>query len=193
MSEVLIHLIIPAAALIIAGYDRRLVLLFCPLAVIPDIDVIFGAHRSFLHSLIFLGALSVGFVIYTIRYKPEWKSQAIIISLLLLSHPILDLFTAPVQLFWPLDSYYWVEIQAPTFDVSTLSIDFGAFFIIFHIYTPQAAEVVLGSGGAFGLFTNEGLMAFLLLGIAITYWLIRSRKSADSQKSLVIQPAEGHT
>jgi len=193
MSEVLIHLLIPVAALIIAGFDRKLVLIFCPLAVIPDIDVIFGAHRSFLHSLIFLGFFSILFLFYTSRYKPQWKTHAIIISLLLLSHPLLDFITGPVQLLWPIDTYYYLQINPPTFDTSTLSVNFGVFTISLLILSPAAAALIINPTEPITLFSNEGLVALALFGVAILYWLMSRRKASDLPTKTVIQPSEGHS
>ena len=192
MPELLIHLLLPAAALIIAGFDRKLVLIFCPIAILPDFDIFFGIHRSFMHSLFFLGAICAILLLYTIYYKPQWKTHAIIISILLLSHPILDFFTAPVQLFWPIQSYFWLRIDPPTLDFATLAIDFGAFVIALLILTPEAAGGILEPTEPLGLFSNEGLLFLLLMGIAVMYWLIHSRKLGKLQPQPTINPEEGY-
>ena len=192
VPEVLIHLLIPTAALIIAGFDRKLVLYFSPFAIIHDFDILFGAHRSILHSLFVLGPISLVLLFYTFYYKPQWKNHAIIISFLLLSQPLLDLFTGPVQLFWPLDTYFYIWIQAPTIDPSTLTIDFGAFFIKFLILTPQQAGELPGAGVPIDIFSNTGLIALILIGIALTYWIIKSRKSENQQNQSIIHEEEGY-
>ncbi len=171
----LIHLALPIAALIIVGFDRKLVLLFCPLAIIPDLDVIFGAHRSVSHSLFALGAISIVLILYAIYFKPRWKAPAIIVSLLLLSHPLMDIFTGPTQLLWPIDSYYYLLIEAPIITLSPLSIDFNSFSIQFLVYTPQeVGEIMIEP---FSIFTNEGLIALIVIGVAVLYWIIRIRKA----------------
>lgn len=191
MPEVLLHLLIPAAALIIAGFDKKLVIYFCPLAILPDLDILFGAHRAILHSLFLLGAISFTLLFYTFHYKPQWKSHAIIISILLLSHPLMDLFTGPIQLFWPLNTYFYLWIQAPTIDPSTFNIDFGSFFIKFLVLTPQQAGEIPGAGEPIGLFTNAGLIAFMLFGIAVAFWILRSRK-AETKAQSKSQSTEGN-
>ena len=180
----LIHLLIPTAALIIAGFNRELVLLFCPLAIIPDIDVLFGEHRSFLHSLFILGSISILLIVYTFYFKPQWKTPAIIISLLILSHPLMDLFNGPIQLLWPIQSYYCLWIQAPILNLSPLSIDFSSFFIKFLILTPtEAGEVIAGK--PIYIFENSGIISLILIGLAVLYGILKLRgtKSQKPQSS----------
>ncbi|NVM52489.1 MAG: metal-dependent hydrolase [Candidatus Helarchaeota archaeon] len=187
MPEVLIHLLIPAAALIIAGFDRKIVLYFAPFAMIHDIDIFFGIHRSGFHSLLVLGLISLVLLFYTFKYKPQWKSHAIIISFLLLSHPLMDLITGYVQLFWPFDTYFWLEISAPTLDPITTAINFSAFYVIFHISPPQDITPAVEP---MPLFENQGLIAIILIGLAMTYWLIKSRRSEEQQNHTTIRPTE---
>jgi len=172
---VLIHLALPIAALIVAGFDRKLVLLFCPLAIIPDLDIIFGAHRSISHSLFALGGISIVLILYALYFKPQWKNPAIIISLLILSHPFMDIFVGPTQFLWPIDSYYYLLIEAPIITLSPLTIDFSAFSMQFLIYTPQEAGEIMIT--PFSIFTNEGLIALIIIGVAVLYWIIRIRKA----------------
>ena len=190
LPEILLHLLIPAAALIIIGFDRKLVLYFCPLAVFHDLDILFGAHRAIFHSIFVLGPIALILLFYTFNYKPEWKSHAIIISVFLLSQPFMDLFTGPIQLLWPLDTHFYLWIQAPTIDPSTLTINFGDFFIKFLILTPQQAGALPGAGDPIHLFYNQGLIALILIGLAMLFWLLKSRKSETQQKNSTILPAE---
>lgn len=174
MPEVLIHLALPVAALIIVGFDRRLVLIFCPLAIIPDFDVIFGAHRSVSHSLFALGAISIFLILYALYFKPKWKASAIIISIMLLSHPLMDFFTGPTQLLWPITSYYYLLISAPILTLSPLSIDFSSFTIKLLVLTPEEVSSMMIP---FSIFTNEGLVAFIVIGLSVLYWIFRTKKT----------------
>ena len=183
LPEVLIHLILPAAALIVMGFDRKLVLYLCPFAVIPDIDILFGIHRMMLHSIFVLGAISIVLLTYTFHYKPEWKTHAIIISILLLSHPLLDLITGPLQILWPINLWFYVKITAPMIDPSTLAIYFTEFPIQLLIYTPL--DIIPGTGEPFPIFENTGLLALILIGLAMTYWLIKSRRSKNQQNNSI--------
>lgn len=189
LPELLIHLLIPTAALIIVGFNRKLVLLFCPLSILPDIDVFFGSHRGILHSLFILGSISIILIISTHYFKPQWKYPAIIISLLLLSHPLMDLFTGPTQLLWPIDSYYYLWIQAPTIVLSPFSIDFSSFFIKFLILTPQEAAAI-GAGQPLYLFGNSGIISLILIGLAILYVIFKS-ESRNPQKPQLSDKSEG--
>lgn len=184
MPEVLIHLIVPAAALIVAGFDRKSVLMLCFFAVIPDIDIVFGAHRAFLHSITVLGAIAAVLLIYTHYYKPKYRTYAVIISILLLSHPFLDLFTGYVQLFWPSNLYFWIKIDAPTLDPITAGIDFSAFSITLLITTPGGLPT---PSEPMPLFYNTGLILLIVMGCAILYWIIKTRKVENKKNNSIQQ------
>ena len=187
LSEVLIHLIIPAAALIVVGFDRKLVLLLCPFAVLPDIDILFGIHRQALHSIFVLGSFSFILLMFTFHYKPQWKTYAIIITLLLLSHPLLDLITGPIQILWPIDLHFHLKFVAPLLDPTTLSLSFPEFPVQFLIYTPQTVPII---AQPFPIFENTGVIAFILIGIAILYWLLISRKKEAQKNQTKVLPME---
>ncbi|MBD3228812.1 MAG: hypothetical protein GF329_11555 [Candidatus Lokiarchaeota archaeon] len=181
MPKPLIHLLIPMAALIIAGFNRKNVIILSPLAVIADTDLLFGAHRSILHSFFILGPISLILIFYSFKYRSDWKSSGIIISIYLLSHPLLDLFTGPIQLLWPLDIYYYLYINPPTIDPITNAINFGSFFIQFLVLTPETV------GGytevnPIPIFENVGLISLILIGLAITYWLIKNKYEKKNTK-----------
>lgn len=188
MPELLIHLLIPAAALIIAGFNKKSVILFAPLSLIPDIDILFGNHRSILHSLFILGSISIILMVYTFYFRPWWKSPAIIISLLILSHSLMDLFTGPTQLLWPIESYYYLWIQAPTVSFSPFSINFNSFFIRFLILTPQEAAG-FGIGQPLYIFGNSGIISLVLIGLAFLYILLKF-KNSNSQKPQISNISE---
>jgi membrane-bound metal-dependent hydrolase YbcI (DUF457 family) len=190
MSEVLIHLIIPAAALIVFGFDRKLVLYLCPFGVLPDLDILFGIHRGAVHSIFVLGAISAALLLFTKYYKPEWKTHVVIIALLLLSHPLLDLITGPVQILWPINLQFYLKIVAPMMDPTTLAIYFTEFPIQLLIYTP--ADVIPGMGQPFPLFENTGIIALILIGMAMILWLIKSRKNeGTAEKPVLAKEAYG--
>jgi membrane-bound metal-dependent hydrolase YbcI (DUF457 family) len=180
MPEPLIHLIIPMAALVILGFKRKEAILLSPLAIFHDFDIFLGAHRSIFHSLIILGIISSILLIYTFKFKKKWKSLAIIISVYLLSHPLLDLITGPIQLFWPFDTYYYLWIQAPSYDAVNNVINFSDFFVKFLILTPQGAGDI-GETQPIGLFSNSGLISFTIIGLAIIIWIIKDKYFKTSE------------
>lgn len=67
-------------------------------SLIPDLDILllFSVHRGPMHS----------FVIYALAFIPFFiilGYDSIFYFLMIFSHILLDLFTNPVQLFWPMD------------------------------------------------------------------------------------------
>ena len=98
-------------------HRRKALLIGAALGTLPDLDVLidygdavknFTYHRGFSHSLFVLAPTSV-FLWLTLRqfWAPVREAQLrwlAAISLALITHPILDAFTAyGTQLFWPLD------------------------------------------------------------------------------------------
>jgi inner membrane protein len=106
-----------AAAVAPAGHRRKALLAGALLGTVPDLDVLidyggavenFTYHRGFSHSLFVLLPLSV---VLWLGLRKLWAPALeapgrwfAVISLALLTHPLLDAHTAyGTQLFWPLD------------------------------------------------------------------------------------------
>lgn len=105
MPDVLLHLIVPLAALLLF-YDRRYrtyILLLSPLAILPDIDHLGSGEfaRMWLHNLfILLPPLLVGVYAYKTGHKKAY-SIALIAVFYLCSHVLLDVFQGGVSLLYP--------------------------------------------------------------------------------------------
>ena len=52
--DLLFHILIPLMLVLIAGVDRKKALMLAPIAIIPDLDILFSAHRVYLHTIFIL-------------------------------------------------------------------------------------------------------------------------------------------
>jgi membrane-bound metal-dependent hydrolase YbcI (DUF457 family) len=96
-------MLIPAMLAIIAGLSKKKTLLLTLIAVIPDLDAAFNAHRLYLHT-IFIPIVIAAFAL-ACSQKKTWKPYAQLIfitALFYASHIFLDFFNSPVGLLWPL-------------------------------------------------------------------------------------------
>lgn len=93
------HLLLPMLFLMAMRLDARTVLLFAPLAVLPDFDAALGLHRVVFHSFMPIVVLPVALILYSKLRRPEWMLSALIVQFYLASHVVLDL--GGVAFLWP--------------------------------------------------------------------------------------------
>lgn len=93
------HLLLPLLILLALRIDTRSVLLFAPLAILPDFDAFLGLHRVVFHSFIPVVVLPIGLILYSKYKKPEWMLGALLVQFYMASHVALDL--GGVSFFWP--------------------------------------------------------------------------------------------
>ena len=99
MPHPALHFVIPFSVALACRVSYKKSFLFGFIAVLPDIDIIFGVHRSATHSiLVLLLALAIALYFKFMRSKGNFG----LASLALLSHPILDLFDGFTPILWPL-------------------------------------------------------------------------------------------
>lgn len=169
MPEPLIHFIIPFFLLIMLGLNVKKSILISSLAVFPDLDVLFGIHRSISHSVIFILALSIGLILI-LSYLGIDKSEKLLILLVLLSHLFLDMFGGYTPIFWPIfdkSIYIFTEMTANMKNVLDLNL-------IFDIRLEKTVFYTVSGDGP--IFTGEGfgialvlLTGLLLKNISIRY------------------------
>ena len=101
MSDFLLHFAVPFAAF---SYFRRPkeAFLLSLVALLPDVDVVLGVHRSWTHSAVVLLALSGATLLLIKALKPELLHLGLLAALALLSHLVLDIFTTHTPILWPL-------------------------------------------------------------------------------------------
>ena len=100
---------------LIAGAERRLVLACAMLAMLPDIDVLFGAHRGATHSLGAVLLVTAGAAIFAAKRGLPIARIGTACGAAYASHLLLDWLgrdsSAPygIQAFWPISSRYYVS------------------------------------------------------------------------------------
>lgn len=94
------HLLLPLLFLLAIRMEYRRVLIFAPLAVLPDFDALLGLHRALGHSFIPILVLPVAILAYAKYKRPEWLLSSLIVLFYLASHVVLDL--GGVAFLWPI-------------------------------------------------------------------------------------------
>jgi len=99
--DLLFHMLIPTMLALIARLDRKKAFMLAPIAIIPDLDIFFNAHRVYLHTIFIPLAVFIPLLYYL--KKGNQRSRIFLpASLYYLSHLLLDLFNGRVAIFWPL-------------------------------------------------------------------------------------------
>lgn len=147
VNEVSIHFLVPVILARLLGFDKRLILLLSPFAVLPDIDILTFYHRALTHNIFFYGVL---FLISWLALKKWFKVKDIfLVSLLMfMSHILLDegkiVFLYPLMQHWYTFDFHKMMIvpvhyiKAYSFNMYSLS------FKIQQIAIIIIAGIVLG-------------------------------------------------
>ena len=156
MPEPLIHFIVPLIALASLGISLKKSVLLSSIAILPDFDVLFHIHRSITHSVVFLILICIPIIVFVKLKYPNYFHDSIIGSLVLLSHPILDVFHTYTPILYPLYNksiYIVCELITDMNNISDLRFLF---------------EIKIGQEG-FGIISSsaDGVV-FSSLGIGIT-------------------------
>lgn len=96
----LMHLLLPLLFLLALRVDTRKAVLLAPLAVLPDLDALFGLHRALGHSFVPVLVIPMAILAYAKFKKPEWMLAAVLTQFYLASHVVLDL--GEVAFLWPI-------------------------------------------------------------------------------------------
>ena len=87
-------------------------LLLALIGLLPDIDAILRIHRWATHSLVITATLIATAAIPVLYTNQKYLRYLAIVSTLYTLHIILDIFTAPTPLLWPLTSQaYMLSIE----------------------------------------------------------------------------------
>lgn len=148
-----LHLLLPVLFLLAIRIDPRKVIMFAPLAIVPDFDAFLGMHREVLHSFIPVLVLPLSLIIFSKLRKPEWMSSALLIQFYLASHIVLDL--GGVTFFWP-----FFKEQFFFDPVIKVNVQGGIHFILqfaygWRAYAPMTTSDIMSESG----------FAVLLLGV----------------------------
>ena len=171
MPEPLIHFIIPFFILIMLGYNVKKSALISSLAIVPDLDVLFRVHRSVSHSIFFILIFSIPITIMLLylakKFSKKFSSaDAIMTTLVMLSHPFMDIFTGFTPILWPLFNqsvYIFTELTTNMNNILNLNL-------IFKIQFDKI--IFLKTSGDAPIFTGQGIgiSLVLLTGLVLKYF-----------------------
>ncbi len=166
----LMHLVLPLLFLLALRVDTRRAVLLAPLAVLPDLDALFGLHRALGHSFIPIVLVPMAVLVYSKLKRPEWVAAALIAQFYLASHVILDL--GGVAFLWPfVQEQFYLELGV-TFAASD-GFDIG--------FTADWGMRELQDMGTTSILSDYGF-ALLFLG-ALTAAVFR-KEFADGVRKL---------
>ena len=163
MPEPLLHFVIPFSVLVMCGVGVKKSAFIACLATLPDLDVLFHVHRSFSHSIFFILLFCAPAIVITAATHSKRTSDAIIATLVILSHPFMDLFTYFTPIFWPLynNSIYIVtEMMTNMDNVSQLHLLFDIKLepVVFYQTISVDAPIFTSQGVAITLVILIGLV-----------------------------------
>jgi hypothetical protein len=164
LVEVLLHFVVPLAALTLAKARPKTALLAALIALTPDLDYLIGIHRSPTHSALVLGALLLVAAVTLRRRLPlRWVLFA---AIGLYSHLLLDLFNGTLPLLWPLlNLSLGLEPSALTVPQQPFAVD-----LRFQLAVSDLAFKPIDTANL-PVATPEGTgIALLLLAGVLTRW-----------------------
>ena len=162
MPEPLLHFVIPFSVLVMCGVGVKKSAFIAAFATLPDLDVLFHVHRSFSHSIFFILLFCAPAIVITAATHSKRTSDAIIATLVILSHPFMDLFTYFTPIFWPLynNSIYIVtEMMTNMDNVSQLHLLFDIKLEPVVFYQTISMDVPI--------FTSTGVAVTLVILIGL--------------------------
>ncbi len=167
MPEPLMHFIVPFSVLIMCGIGIKKSAFLASLATLPDLDVLFHIHRSFSHSMLFVFLLCAPAIITATMKHSNRTYDAVIATLVILSHPFLDLFTYFTPIFWPLYNksiYIVAEMTTNMNNVSQVHLLFDIKLkpmVFYHTISMDAP-----------IFTSIGVAVTLviMIGLALKHF-----------------------
>jgi hypothetical protein len=162
----LMHILLPVLFLLALRLDTKKVLLFAPLAVLPDFDAAFNLHRAVFHSFIPVIILPIGLILYSKAKRPEWMLGSLLVLFYLASHVVLDL--GGVAFAWPFTTdmlYFDPEV---TFNMQG-GINFG-----FHLQYGIKPYVEMTTTD----FLSETGFAMIFLAVLVAVVFRKEAKNA---------------
>jgi hypothetical protein len=152
MPDSIVHILVPlfTLLLIVRKETRILAIMLVPIALFPDIDILYH-HRALLHNIFIPSIL----LILASLIKNKYKQKILLItSFYIFSHIFLDIFYGGVLILYPLLS-------------NTLFIKFDIFLNSNHTlsYIYDIGFENLGSGTFDGMWTKVYVVSTLSFGV----------------------------
>ena len=116
--------------------DTRIALLIGLVGLIPDVDALFRIHKWITHSLVLVALIAVPLVILVYWRRRRYFGLALTTLLIYTLHLLLDIFTGPTPILYPLADSILIKIQVhgastatditvtPSITVATMKPDF---------------------------------------------------------------------
>lgn len=140
MVEPILHFAVPFVSLRAAELDWRSTIFACLVALIPDLDVIFGVHRSQSHSFFVIAAVAIPVLVAT-RKRPTLRTFTLVGTFAVLTHLVLDFFqlaidSTPTPSFWPFFSAQLITSENPTYALDEPVLTVPGLVISLMLMTP---------------------------------------------------------
>ena len=182
MPELLIHVAVPLFVLILVGVEPKKALPLALLGAIPDADVLFHIHRSMSHSALVILAPCIPAIIFTHFKAKGHFNDAVIATLVLLSHPFMDMFTGLTPILWPAFNksiFITAEMTANMNDVSDLHLFFNLKLapVVFYPTADEDAPI----------FTSEGVAVCAILLASSLFKICNDRNRWQNRRFILIK------
>jgi membrane-bound metal-dependent hydrolase YbcI (DUF457 family) len=91
--------------------DTRITLLIGLVGLIPDVDALLRIHRWITHSLVLVALFAIPLITLVYWRKRRYFGLALTTLLIYTLHLLLDIFTGPTPILYPLADSIWIKIQ----------------------------------------------------------------------------------
>ena len=173
--EPLIHFGLVFAALFVFGIGPKIALLASLFTLAPDLDILFGIHPWFSHSLVIL--IVVGLLLVFLLRRTRLRNFAPLALFAVLLHPVFDAFCGYTPIFWPvLGESVWINLG--------ISMSYGSSLGIGHNVEVLTRPTTFEHFSSFDapLLTGAGVIIFVMLVIPVLLVEIRKGKAVKSEK-----------
>jgi membrane-bound metal-dependent hydrolase YbcI (DUF457 family) len=154
MPDLLAHY---ASSVIVARVrvDTRIALLVGLVGLIPDVDALLRIHRWVAHSLVLVALFATPLIILVYWRGRKYFGLALATLLVYTLHLMLDVFTGPTPVLYPLAGSIWVKIQVngvstatgiavnPSITVATVKPDFTQMEIVEGPLVTETGSVIV--------------------------------------------------
>lgn len=164
--EALLHFTLIFSSLYILGFSTKKAFIASIFAPLADLDVLFGIHRWFLHSILII--LAVGIPLVLVLRRTRLRRVAPLALFAAASHPLIDAFCGYTPLLWPIsEQSLWVKVGATLTAGNSFSIDP---YLNILIRPTDFSKFVTLEGP---IFTGNGLIISALLIAPVLVNLLR--------------------
>ena len=163
MPEPLIHFLLPFVVLGFCGVSLKKSLALSSIAILPDLDVLFHIHRSITHSAVVLLLICIPIIGFVRLKYPNYFHDSLVGGLVVLSHPLLDVFDTYTPFFYPIYKESIFVFCRLVTDMSELSdLDF-----LFEIRTVSTSFSLIAPNTEGVVFSDLGIAIGLIVLVGV--------------------------